>query len=82
MKRFPPDVGDIDTLADFFDRTSITEMAGLEELKQKPRRDLVSVTVRLPLTDVLELKRRAKRFGFSYSSLVRAAVRKYIDNNM
>ena len=77
-KKYPPDTGDLQALAEFFDRTDITKLEGLEELPDKPQRRLVSVTVRLPQEDVEELKRRAARLGLGYTSLVRAAVRRYV----
>lgn len=80
MKKYPPDTDDLVKLTEFFDRTSVTELEGLEELKERPNRELVAVTVRLPRSDVEELKRRAARLRLGYTSLIRAAVRRYVDN--
>ncbi|CEP66947.1 Ribbon-helix-helix protein, copG [Moorella glycerini] len=78
MKKFPPNTDDLQALANFFDRTDLSELEGLEEVREKPHRSLVSVTVRLPKEDVEELKRRAARLGLGYSTLVRAAVRRFV----
>jgi len=78
MKKYPPETDDLQVLADFFDRTELTELDGLEEMEQKPTRHLVTVTVRLPQEDVEELKRRATRLGLGYTSLIRTAVRRYV----
>ena len=64
MKEYPPNTDDLNDLADSFDQVDVTELAGLEEIQDRPRRDLVAVTVRLPREDVEELKRRAARMGW------------------
>lgn len=78
MRAYPPDTDDLQALAGFFDRTDITELEGLEEVEGRPQRQMVAVTVRLPKEDVEELKRRAKSLGLGYTSLIRAAVRRFV----
>lgn len=78
MKAYPPDTDDLQALAAFFDHADITELEGLEEVEERPQRQMVAVTVRLPKEDVEELKRRAKSLGLGYTSLIRAAVRRFI----
>ncbi|MGI9952502.1 hypothetical protein V3F56_09095 [Moorellaceae bacterium AZ2] len=38
MEKYPPDTEDLQALADFFDRTDITELEGLELIVRKPHR--------------------------------------------
>ncbi|TDA68772.1 MAG: ribbon-helix-helix protein, CopG family [Clostridia bacterium] len=78
MKKYPPDTDNLNALADFFDHADVTGLADLEEVQDRPHRGLVSVTVRLPKEDVEELKRRAARMGLGYTSLIRAAVRRFV----
>ncbi|HBT46383.1 MAG TPA: hypothetical protein DEA73_00655 [Peptococcaceae bacterium] len=78
MKKYPPDTDDLEVLAKFFDETDITELEGLEVINKRPQRQMVAVTVRLPKEDLDELKRRAKVLGLGYTSLIRAAVRRFV----
>lgn len=78
MKKYPPDTDDLHVLAEFFDETDITELEGLELVGKKPQRQMIAVTVRLPKEDLDELKRRAKMLGLGYTSLIRAAVRRFV----
>lgn len=82
MKKYPPDTDDLDVLAEFFDETDITELEGLELVGKKPQRQMIAVTVRLPKEDLDELKRRAKMLGLGYTSLIRAAVRRFVAKKM
>lgn len=38
MEEYPPDIKDLQALADFFDQTDIAELEGLELISKKPRR--------------------------------------------
>lgn len=78
MKKYPPDTDALHVLAEFFDETDITELEGLELVGKKPQRQMIAVTVRLPKEDLDELKRRAKMLGLGYTSLIRAAVRRFV----
>ncbi|MCL4514419.1 MAG: BrnA antitoxin family protein [Firmicutes bacterium] len=80
MGKFPPDTDNIDILAKFFDKVDITELEGLEEVPDKPERDLVHLSLRLPREDVEAFKQVAKKAGVGHTTLIRMVLRNYLDS--
>ena len=75
---YPPDTDDIDELARFFDTVDSTQLAGLEEVKDFPVRDLVNVSLRLPRRDLEHIKRVAAAEGLPPTTFIRWLLRRFV----
>lgn len=51
MEKYPPDTEDLQALADFFDRTDITELEGLELISKKSKGQRLAEIVSPPTED-------------------------------
>ncbi len=73
--------GDLDELADYFDRTDAGE-SPWEPASDVAiaRLELEQVSLRLPKEDLAALKQRAAKLGVGYTTLIRMVVRHYLAN--
>jgi hypothetical protein len=73
--------GDVQEMAEFFDRTSTSELdleIAHDVVVEKP--ELEQISIRLPKEDLEALRRRAVRSGVGYTTLIRMIVRAHLEN--
>jgi len=73
--------GDVDEIADFYDRTDTGDLHWEEAddvVIEKP--ELEQISIRLPKEDLDALRRRAARNGVGYTTLIRMIVRAHLQN--
>ncbi len=76
-----PAPGDLEELAEQFDRTDAGDMPWDEATDLTIERpELEQISLRLPKEDLAELKRRAARAGVGYTTLVRMILRQHLRN--
>ena len=76
-----PRIGDLGALAEYFDRTDAGEMPWEDATDVTiGRPDLEQISLRLPAADLAELKRRARRAGVGYTTLIRMILRQHLHN--
>ena len=73
--------GDVQEMAEFFDRTDTSEL-DLDEVDEVviERPELEQISIRLPKEDLDALRRRAAKSGVGYTTLIRMIVRAHLDN--
>ena len=73
--------GDVQEMAEFFDRTDTSEL-DLDEVDDVviERPGLEQISIRLPKEDLDALRRRAAKSGVGYTTLIRMIVRAHLDN--
>lgn len=73
--------GDVQEMAEFFDRTDTSEL-DLDEVDDVviERPELEQISIRLPKEDLDALRRRAAKSGVGYTTLIRMIVRAHLDN--
>jgi len=73
--------GDVDEIADFYDRAD-TGNLDWEEADDVviERPELEQISIRLPKEDLDALRRRAARSGVGYTTLIRMIVRAHLQN--
>lgn len=73
--------GDVQEIAEFFDRTDTGEL-DLEPADDVviERPELEQISIRLPKEDLDALRRRAAKSGVGYTTLIRMIVRAHLDN--
>ena len=73
--------GDVQEMAEFFDRTDTTELdldSADDVVVERP--ELEQISIRLPKEDLDALRRRAAKSGVGYTTLIRMIVRAHLDN--
>lgn len=73
--------GSIEEIAEFFDKTDTSDFDWGEDATEEAasvRREMESVSVRLPKEDVAALKRRAAKSGVGYTTLLRMIVHEHV----
>ena len=71
----------IEQLAEHFDVTDASDVAWDEaDDAEIDRPELEQISIRLPRQDVAELKRRARRRGIGYTTLMRMILREHLRN--
>lgn len=73
--------GSIEEIAEFFDKTDTSDFDWGEDAPEDMatvRREMESVSVRLPKEDVAALKRRAAKSGVGYTTLLRMIVHEHV----
>lgn len=80
LSRALPDQERIEALAEYLDRTDVSDASGWEEGSDAviERPELEQIPIRLPREDVRELKRRAGQAGIAYTTMMRMIVREYL----
>jgi predicted DNA binding CopG/RHH family protein len=78
-KKELPDFKDIEEMASFWDAHDSTdfETGAVEAVEYKPKR--VVLTVRFNSGDMLAISREARRLGMDRSTLVRVAVKQFLE---
>jgi predicted DNA binding CopG/RHH family protein len=73
--------GDVQEMAEFFDRVDTSEL-DLDEVDDVviERPELEQISIRLPKEDLDALRRRAAKSGVGYTTLIRMIVRAHLDN--
>ena len=73
--------GDVQEIAEFFDRTDTTELDldGVDDVAIE-RPELEQISIRLPKEDLEALRRRAAKSGVGYTTLIRMIARAHLDN--
>ena len=70
---------DLDELAEYFDKTDAGELAWEEATDAGiARPELEQISIRLPKEDLAELKKRARRAGVGYTTLIRMILRQHL----
>ncbi len=73
----------IEELADYFDNTDLGEVPSEEVTDLEIERwELEQVSLRLPVQDVKELKRRAAKLGVGYTTLIRMILRGHLRSSL
>jgi predicted DNA binding CopG/RHH family protein len=76
--------GDIEEIAEFYDETDTGEFDWDEDEPENRavafRPELEQISVRLPKEDVEALKRRAKRSGVGYTTILRMIVHEHVNS--
>jgi predicted DNA binding CopG/RHH family protein len=73
----------IEELADYFDNTDLGEVPSEEVTDLEVERwELEQVSLRLPVQDVKELKRRAAKLGVGYTTLIRMILRGHLRSSL
>lgn len=78
MQKYPPHTEDLEKLAQFFDQVDTTGLEDLEEAVERPERDLVNVSLRLPRRDLTVLKQVAAREGLRPTTFMRWALHRFV----
>lgn len=71
--------GDIEEIADFFDRTNTSELSlrkADDVVVERP--ELEQISIRLPKEDLAAIRRRAARSGVGYTTLIRMILREHL----
>lgn len=71
--------GDVEEIADFFDRTDTSELPLREAddvVVERP--ELEQISIRLPKEDLAAIRRRAARSGVGYTTLIRMILREHL----
>jgi predicted DNA binding CopG/RHH family protein len=72
---------EIQELAEYFDQTDAGELPWEEASDAAiARPELEQVSLRLPKDDLAELRRRARRAGVGYTTLIRMILRQHLQN--
>ena len=82
----PPGVGEsqeagLQELAEYFDKTDAGDLAweaATDLAIERP--ELEQISMRLPREDLRELKKRARRAGVGYTTLIRMILREHLRN--
>ncbi len=77
---YPPDTDDLEELANWFDTHDTTELADLEEVRERPARPMVQVTLRLPADLVDRYRRLAQRTHIPYTTLIRSVLLRALES--
>jgi predicted DNA binding CopG/RHH family protein len=72
--------GDVQEMAEFFDRTDTGELDLEPADDVVVGSDLEQISIRLPKEDLDALRRRAAKSGVGYTTLIRMIVRAHLDN--
>jgi predicted DNA binding CopG/RHH family protein len=73
----------IEELADYFDNTDLGEASSEEVTDVEIERwELEQVSLRLPVEDVKELRRRAAKLGVGYTTLIRMILRDHLRSSL
>ena len=73
----------IEELADYFDNTDLGEVPSEEVTDVEIERwELEQVSLRLPVQDVKELRRRAAKLGVGYTTLIRMILRDHLRSSL
>ena len=73
----------IEELADYFDNTDLGEVPSEEVTDLEIERwELEQVSLRLPVQDVKELRRRAAKLGVGYTTLIRMILRGHLRSSL
>lgn len=73
--------GDVDEIAEFYDRTDTADLHWEEtDSTVVERPELEQISIRLPKEDLDALRRRAAKSGVGYTTLIRMIVRAHLDN--
>ncbi|MDK2931706.1 MAG: CopG antitoxin of type toxin-antitoxin system [Bacillota bacterium] len=80
-KKAIPEFKDIQEMAEFWDTHDSTEveLGEVEDVHYEPKKAILSV--RFDVGDMVKLGRAARRLGMDRSTLVRAIVKQYLNNN-
>ena len=72
--------GDVQEMAEFFDRTDTGELdlEPVDDVVLGP--ELEQISIRLPKEDLDALRRRAAKSGVGYTTLIRMIVRAHLNN--
>ena len=73
----------IEELADYFDNTDLGEVPSEEVTDVEIERwELEQVSLRVPVQDVKELRRRAAKLGVGYTTLIRMILRDHLRSSL
>ncbi len=80
-KKAIPEFKEIQEMAEFWDTHDSTEveLGEVEDVRYEPKKAILSV--RFDVGDMMRLGRAARRLGMDRSTLVRAIVKQYLNNN-
>jgi len=73
-----PDLTDIDSLAEFFDRTDTQELEWEDVDVEFKKPELVNVSIRLPKEDLAAIKQAASKLGVGHTTYIRMVLRKAV----
>jgi predicted DNA binding CopG/RHH family protein len=73
----------IEELADYYDNTDLGDVPSEEATHVEIERwELEQVSLKLPASDVKELRRRAAKMGIGYTTLIRMILRKHLRDTL
>lgn len=77
--RRPPRLdGDVDDLAEFFDKTDTEDLEWEDTDVSFARPEMVHISVRIPKADLLTIKKMARKNGLGHTAFVRMLLHKAI----
>ncbi len=76
--------GDIEKIAEFYDKTDTGDLDWSEDEPENRavafRPELEQISVRLPKEDIEALKRRARKLGVGYTTILRMIVHEHVNS--
>lgn len=76
--------GDIDKIAEFYDKTDTGDLDWSEDEPENRavafRVELEQISVRLPKEDIEALKRRARKSGVGYTTILRMIIHEHVNS--
>lgn len=73
--------GDIQEIAEFFDRTDTSDLDLKETDVVIERPELEQISLRLPKKDLEKLRRQAAKSGIGYTTLIRVILREHLNDS-